>query len=354
MRTWQWSTCTTTLEDAFTLNTSAPLPSRPLVPGECLIRVHAASLNPVDYKLAELPIVGRMAIPKPATPGLDFSGTVVKVSESSTLQPGQRVFGKLEPKQQFGTLGEYMIGSREGTVPLPDDISFEDGATLGVCGLVTYQCLMKNVKSGDRVLVNGGSGGTGTFAVQIAKGLGCEVTTTCSGKSHLDSTRKHVERKGLMCVGANVQLCRDLGADEIIDYRTQDVTAVLEKSGKKFDFVLDNVGEPAALYWKAPTFTKEGAKYVQIGSQVSLGFIYDLAFRFIVPTWLGGGQRPFSFGLTSTNFKDYQGLADLVVNGKVKPVIDEVFDLEQTQEAYRKLRTGRAKGKIVVRVAHKS
>jgi NADPH:quinone reductase-like Zn-dependent oxidoreductase len=149
-------------------------------------------------------------------------------------------------------------------------------------------------------------------------------------------------------------LCRDLGADEVIDYRTQDVTAVLEKSGKKFDFVLDNVGEPAALYWKAPTFTKEGAKYVQIGSQVSLGFIYDLAFRFIVPTWLGGGQRPFSFGLTSTNFKDYQGLADLVVNGKVKPVIDEVFDLEQTQEAYRKLRTGRAKGKIVVRVAHKS
>ena len=182
MRAWQWNTCTTTLESALTLNPSAPLPSRPLAAGECLIRVHAASLNPVDYKLAELPIVGRMAIPKPATPGLDFSGVVAKAGSGSSLKVGQRVFGKLEPKQQLGTLGEYIIGSKAGTVPLPEGVSFEEGATLGVCGLVTYQCLVRNVKKGDRVLVNGGSGGTGTFAVQIAKTLGCEVVTTCSGK----------------------------------------------------------------------------------------------------------------------------------------------------------------------------
>lgn len=148
-----------------------------------MIRVHAASLNPVDYKLAELPVVGRMAIPKPATPGLDFAGVIVKTGSGSGLKIGQRVFGKLEPKQQHGTLGEYIIGSKEGTVPLPEGISFEEGATMGVCGLVTYQCLVKNVKKGDRVLINGGSGGTGTFAVQIAKALGCEVVTTCSGKS---------------------------------------------------------------------------------------------------------------------------------------------------------------------------
>ena len=147
-----------------------------------------------------------------------------------------------------------------------------------------------------------------------------------------------------------MQLCRDLGADEVVDYRTQSVAGVLEKSGKKFDFVLDNVGEPAELYWKAPCFTKPGAKYVQIGSQVSLGFIYDLAFRFVVPTALGGGQRPFSFAFASTNFEDYQGLADLVAKGKVKPVIDEVFDFEKAPEAYEKLRTGRARGKIVMRV----
>ncbi len=155
-------------------------------------------------------------------------------------------------------------------------------------------------------------------------------------------------------LGANVQLCRDLGADEVIDYRAQSVTAALEKSGRLLDFVLDNIGEPAELYWKAPKFTNPGAKYVQIGSQVSLGFIYDLLFRFVIPTSFGGGQRPFSFAFASTNHQDYQGLADLVVKSMVKPVIDELFELEKAPEAYAKLRTGRAKGKIVVRVAGKS
>jgi NADPH:quinone reductase-like Zn-dependent oxidoreductase len=184
MRAWQWSSCTTTLEVALYLNESAPLPTstRSLASGESLIRVHSASLNPVDFKLAELPIVSRFAIPKPATPGLDFSGTVVQIGPNCNVKVGQKVFGKLEPKQQFGTLGEYIIGSQAGTVPMPDGLTYEQAATLGVCGLVTYQCLAPNVKEGDRVLINGGSGGTGTFAIQIAKALGCWVATTCSGK----------------------------------------------------------------------------------------------------------------------------------------------------------------------------
>jgi NADPH:quinone reductase-like Zn-dependent oxidoreductase len=184
MRAWQWSTCDTTLEEAIELNDSVPMPTtkRPLAAGESLIQVYAAALNPVDYKLAELPVVGRMAIPKPATPGLDFAGRVVQVGSDCDVKVGQMVFGKLEPKQQFGTLGEYIIGSKAGTVPIPDGVSAEEAATLGVCGLVTYQCLAPNVKAGDRVLINGGSGGTGTFAIQIAKALGCHVTTTCSGK----------------------------------------------------------------------------------------------------------------------------------------------------------------------------
>lgn len=185
MKAWQWTRCSTTLEEALNLNENAPLPTekRRLASGESLIQVHAAALNPVDYKLAELPVVGRMAIPKPATPGLDFSGRVVQVGPECSLQIGQMVFGKLEPKQQFGTLGEYIIGSKAGTVPLPDGISFEQASTLGVCGLVTYQCLVRNVRPGDRILINGGSGGTGSFAIQIAKALGCHVTTTCSGLS---------------------------------------------------------------------------------------------------------------------------------------------------------------------------
>jgi len=184
MKAWQWTTCSSILEHAIQLNDDTPLPTeaRRLSSGESLIQVHAAALNQVDYKLAELPIVGRMAIPKPATPGLDFAGRVVQVGPDAKVKVGQMVFGKLEPKQQYGTLGEYVIGSKSGTLPLPGGITAEDAATLGVCGLVTYQCLAPNVKAGDRVLINGGSGGTGTFAIQIAKALGCHVTATCSGK----------------------------------------------------------------------------------------------------------------------------------------------------------------------------
>jgi NADPH:quinone reductase-like Zn-dependent oxidoreductase len=147
-----------------------------------LIQVHVASLNPVDYKLPELPIVGRMAFSKPATPGLDFSGKVVEAGPDCHLKVGQMVYGKVEPSQAVGTLGEYIIGSKAGTIALPDGVDVEQASTLGVCGLVTYQALAPNVKAGDRVFINGGSGGTGTFAVQIAKALGCHVTTTCSGK----------------------------------------------------------------------------------------------------------------------------------------------------------------------------
>lgn len=184
MRAWQWTQCHDTLENAIQLNDSAPLPTskRSLGPGESLIQVYAAALNPVDYKLPELPVVGRMAIPKPATPGLDFAGQVVEVGTDCNVKVGHMVFGKLEPKQSFGTLGEYIIGAKAGTIPLPDGILTEQAATVGVCGLVTYQALAPNVKSGDRVFINGGSGGTGTFAIQIAKALGCYVTTTCSGK----------------------------------------------------------------------------------------------------------------------------------------------------------------------------
>jgi NADPH:quinone reductase-like Zn-dependent oxidoreductase len=144
-------------------------------------------------------------------------------------------------------------------------------------------------------------------------------------------------------------MCKDLGADEVIDYRSTDVPSHLASSSQHFDFILDNVGTPS-LYWKSPSFTKPGTKYVQIGSEVSLPFVYDIAFRFIVPTWLGGGRRPFAFGLAATNFDEFMQLGRMVEEGKVKPVVDEVFAFEDANRAYEKLKRGRAKGKIVVRI----
>ena len=154
--------------------------------------------------------------------------------------------------------------------------------------------------------------------------------------------------------GANAHLCKALGANQAIDYRTTNVPALLSQTPQKFDFILDNVGAPTSLYWTAPAFTTPAAKYLQIGSQVSLAFLYDLAFRFVVPTWLGGGQREFSFAFASTDYGDYVGLSEMVREGRVRPVVDEVFGFGEVREAYAKLRTGRARGKIVVRVSEKS
>jgi NADPH:quinone reductase-like Zn-dependent oxidoreductase len=152
-----------------------------------------------------------------------------------------------------------------------------------------------------------------------------------------------------LSTGVNAQLCKDLGADEVIDYRSTDVPSHLSSNSQMFDFILDNVGTPS-LYWNSPSFTNPGTKYVQIGSEVSLPFVYDIAYRFLVPAWLGGGQRPFAFGLASTNFGDYTVLGKLVAEGRVKPVVDEVFAFEDVKRAYEKLKRGRTKGKIVVRI----
>jgi NADPH:quinone reductase-like Zn-dependent oxidoreductase len=145
-------------------------------------------------------------------------------------------------------------------------------------------------------------------------------------------------------------LCKKLGADEVIDYHNNDVASLLSESENQYDFVLDNIGNNFALYWKSPKFTKTGAKYVQIGSEANMASMYDLAYRFLVPQSLGGGKRPFSFGMTSTNYEHFTELAQMVVEGKLKPVIDEVFAFEDAPKAYKKLKTGRAKGKIVVQV----
>jgi len=335
MKAWQWTACPETLEKALFINDSADLPTakKPLGADEVLVKVHYAALNPVDYKLPELPVVGRMAIPKPATPGLDFSGVVVQRGPESTLQIGQKVFGKVEPKQPHGTLADFIVGSKEGTVPVPEGVSLEDAACVGVCGLVTYQCLKaQNIKAGDKVFMNGGSGGAGTFAIQIAKALGAEVTTTCST--------------------GNIELCKRLGADTVIDYTSKNETAIeaLKNSGVKYDMVLDNVGYPPELYWETPHFTKDSAVYTQIGTQVSLPFIWDLAFRFLLPTWLGGGQRKFGFSLTKTNAEDYAQLAKWMGEGKLKSEIEKVYRWEDVPDAFVRCKSGRVKGKLVVKV----
>lgn len=234
----------------------------------------AVALNPVDYKPAEIPLISFL-IPKPATPSIDFAGPIVTPATGSPLKPGQLVFGMAGTNPLAGgALAEFALTEKEITVALPDGVDLVDAATIGVAGLTAYQSIVPNVKKGDHIFINGGSGGTGVFGIQIAKAVGCYVTATCSS--------------------ANIELCKSLGADEVVDYRKQTVVEALKASGRKFDHVVDNVGADQKLYWRCHEYTTPHAVYVMVGGTPSLGYAVSMSKMRLWPGFLGGGKRKFA------------------------------------------------------------
>lgn len=331
MRSWQYTTTKGGLENNLKLNPT-PLPQPK--PTQHLVQMLAVALNPVDYKPAEIAIFSRLAIPKPATPGIDFVGRIVTPAAGSTFKPGQLVFGVAGTSPfAAGALREYAVTEQKGTVAVPEGLEARDAATIGVAGLTAYQSLLPYVKKGDRVFINGGSGGTGAFGIQIAKAKGCHVTTTCST--------------------ANVQLCESLGADAVIDYKQQGVLAALKANGQVYDHVVDNVGHDTSLYWKCHEYTTSGAKYVAVGADPSLGMVWNMLKITLWPGFLGGAKRKYQSIFAQTRNDELTQVAAWMREGKVKAVVDQVFGFEEAPEAVRKLKTGRAKGKIVVDVVGK-
>lgn len=331
MRAVQWTAANGGLSKNLKVNSTAALPKQAhsLGPDQTLVKVAYTSLNPVDYKLPEAPIIGWLGITKPASPCLDFSGTVV-ASGRSDLKPGDRVFGALSPPG-FGAVAEYLVvPNRNGVAPLPDNVPFEQAACVGIAGLTAFQSLA-SAKSGDKVFINGGSGGVGTFGIQLAKARGCYVVTACSGP--------------------NVDLCKSLGADEVIDYRSEDVVSTLKRGGRQFDLLFDAVGSRPELYWQCHHYVKPGAKYVTISLSPSFQDITNILMVFLIPSWLGGGQRPYQFLTCKVNAADLATVGVLMAEGKVKAVIDESFDLQSTGKAFEKIKTGRVRGKLAVKVS---
>jgi len=340
MRAWHFSDTTGGLENSLKLNKSAQLPphsAQSLGKDKVLIQVTASALNPVDYKFAEVPLVGRLAITKPSSPGLDFSGRIAELGEggSDGLKVGQLVFGRLDQPTQFGTLAEYTVARRAVIAAIPEGVKSVDAAAVGTAGLTAYQSIVPNVQrgKGDRVFINGGSGGTGVWGIQIAKAVGCHVVTTCSGK--------------------NAELCKSLGADEVIDYTQGDIIEALKKKsgeGGKFDLVVDNIGYSGNLYWQCHHFTSEKAKYVQIGAPMALYTVWEMSMKMLYPSFLGGGKRKFQMLGVSGNGGQMQEIARWMAEGKVKAVVDEVLAMEDAPKAFAKLKTDRTKGKIVVSI----
>ncbi|KAI1105543.1 reticulon-4-interacting protein 1, mitochondrial precursor [Jackrogersella minutella] len=330
MRAWVYTTTNGGLEKNIKLVDDTSLPLRqPVAKDAILVKVHYSSLNPVDYKLPELGFLARFAIPTPASPGLDFSGVVAeKGDEVDACRVGDKVYGRIDPTK-YGTLGEYIGARMDGCSVLPEGVSLEDASCIGTAGLTAFQCIVPNAKKGDRVFINGGSGGTGTFGIQIAKALSCHVTTSCSGK--------------------NVELCRSLGADEVIDYTKNNVSEILKTKGQVYQLVVDNVGAPADLYKAADHFLLPNGKFVQVGIQMSPGSIASTASRQLLPSFLGGGKRSWEYLLTKNNHEHLDQLGTWMKEGKVKAVIDETFQYNDVPKAFAKLKLGHARGKIVVR-----
>lgn len=347
-RAWVYSGAGAGLEKALKLKTDTAPPSKSLLGRESvLVRVSHMSTNPVDYKVAETSLLARALVSPPASPGLDYSGTVVSVGSNVTAyKPGQSVFGRIEPAK-IGTLSEYIIvKDGEGLAPVPEGLEdrMDQLAGVGTCGLTALQSIQPYAPGGqegdaavkgERVFINGGSGGTGTFGIQVAKALGLHVTASCSA--------------------ANAELCRELGADEIIDYKEQNISEVLKSKGKVFSLVVDNVGYTPSgqqdLYQAANDFLVEGGHFIQVGGGVSAALVKSVLKRSLVPAFLGGGKSDFKMIMTKQSHEGLATIGNWIKEGKVKVVIDEMFSFEDAPAAYAKLKTGRAKGKIVIKVA---
>ncbi|KAF7718267.1 Uncharacterized protein PECH_002082 [Penicillium ucsense] len=327
MKAWLYSSTSGGLEKNLELNTTARVPPVPQG-SQVLIHVLSTSLNPADYKVPELGLAARLYIGTPASPGMDFCGRVVKAGPlAQHLQEGQLVFGAVAHPLKFGSLAEYMIVTVEQLATVPDGVDVDSAAAVGIAGQTAFQSLEGYVKTGDKVLINGGSGGCGIFAIQIAKQMGCHVTAVCSTR--------------------NMELCLRLGADEVIDYTVEkDLTETLASRGTMFDHILDHVGTPGNMYYQCHRFLKEGGVFIQVGSST----ISTQAGRLAWPAFLGGGRRKYTVLMYRPCSRQLLQLGEWMQEGALTVQKDSVFEFDEAVKAFEKLRSGRARGKIIVHV----
>ncbi|WP_380169596.1 NAD(P)-dependent alcohol dehydrogenase [Jannaschia sp. R86511] len=306
-----------------TAQVATPRPGR----GRVLVRVAAASVHPGDhFVMTGQPYLARLAFglrrPRHGTPGMDLAGVVAQVGEGvSALAPGEEVFGWATA----GALAEYASVRADHLVPVPAGVSAEAAAAVPTSAMTALQALrdVAQVRAGQTVLVTGASGGVGSFAVQIAKAFGAEVTGVCST--------------------GNVDLVRSLGADHVVDYTSTDFT----RTGERYDVVLDNVeAQPLADVRRALTPTGTLVPNSGHGGRW-LGPVPRIFTARLLSGFSRQTLRPF---VSLGRRQDLLVLADLVATGQVTPVVDRTYPLEEAAEALRHVGTGHTRGKVVVTV----
>jgi NADPH:quinone reductase-like Zn-dependent oxidoreductase len=291
-----------------------------------LVRVRAASVNPADwYGMSGRPLVGRPTVglrrPKSDRLGVDFAGTVEAVGNDVThVRPGDEVYGG-----RSGALAEY-ICVRDAVVPKPVNLTFEEAAAVPVAAITALQGLRDKggLEPGQRVLINGASGGVGTFAVQIAKALGAEVTGVCSTR--------------------NVELARSLGADHVVDYTREDFT----RGDRRYDLMLDIAGTRS---WReCRRILEPQASLVIVGAPKGTRLLGPLSHVARLRLASVGSSRKVVFFIAKLNRPDLTTLSELIEAGTVKPVIDRRYELSEVADAFRYLGEGHCQGKVVVSI----
>jgi NADPH:quinone reductase-like Zn-dependent oxidoreductase len=298
---------------------------------QILVKVHAASVNPLDWHFIEgTPKIMRalgvgLRKPKDTRLGVDFAGIVEAVGKNVTqFKPGDEVFGGRD-----GAFAEYVCPRADRAVTLkPANITFEQAASVNIAGLTALQAVRDKgkVQPGQKVLINGASGGVGTFAVQIAKSFGADVTGVCSTR--------------------NLEMVQSLGADHVIDYTKEDFT----KSGQHYDAILDNVPNHSLSECRR-VLTPEG-KYVMIGGGGPNDNRWIGPFGRLIQTLVMAPFVSQKMGMMMAQLtkSDLTVLGDMMQSGKVKPVIDRTYKLSELPAAIAYLEEGHARGKVVITV----
>ena len=298
---------------------------------QVLIKVRTASINPLDWHFMEgTPYIMRamgVGLRKPKDPrlGVDYAGTVEAVGKNVTqFKPGDEVLGG-----KSGAFAEYVCARADRAIVLkPANITFEQAASVPIAAITALQGLRDKgkIRPGQKVLINGASGGVGTFAVQIAKSFGADVTGVCSTR--------------------NLDMVRSLGADHVIDYTKEDFT----KNGQRYDLILDNVGtQPLSGFRRV--LNPNGILVMIGGGGPNDGGLIGPLGRPVKALLLSPFiSQKMGMLMAELNKKDLTILGDLMQSGKVTPVIDRTYPLSQIAEAIRYLEQGHARGKVVITV----
>ncbi|EJS70203.1 NADPH:quinone reductase [Bacillus cereus] len=304
---------------------------------EVLAEIHAASINPIDFKIRDGKVKMLLKYEMPLILGNDFSGVIVKIGAKVThFKVGDEIYARPR-KDKIGTFAEYIAIHEDDIALKPKNLSFEEAASIPLVGLTSYQALhdIMHLQQGQKILIHAGSGGVGTFAIQLAKIMGATVTTTASE------------------AGAN--LVKSLGADEIINYKTEKFEDIL----KDYDAVFDTIG--GTTLEKSFNIIKSGGNIVSVsgmpnarfgkefGSGFFKTFLFSLASKKITALEKKHNAQ-YSFLFMKPSGDQLRTIANYIEAGKIKPVIDRVFPFEDAQKAMKYSESGRAKGKIIVKI----